>query len=82
MATLEIDLAAPGSDKTVYVVSWHTINGRQFRHFDTAAEANAFALKKMGKTGMIIDNSTMTPDQRAAQDARDARFRAAMMVAI
>lgn len=48
------------------------------RIFDDRPAAEAFAAKKMGKTGYIISTLDMTPEQRAAEEERRARFRAAL----
>jgi hypothetical protein len=74
MATIEID-----RDGDRFAAVWFTINGKQVRIFDTRSELNAFALKKMGKTGCIIDSCDLNPEQRAAKDAREARARAVIL---
>ena len=48
------------------------------KEFQTPEAAREFAEAKMGKTGVILGSTTMTPEQLAAEKARDAKFRAAM----
>lgn len=73
MKTLEID-----REGAAFVVSWFTINGTKKRRFDTRTEASTFAIAKMGKTGCIIDSCDLTPEQRSAKEALEARARQIM----
>lgn len=46
--------------------------------FTEHAEAVAFAQAKMGRSGTILDTTTMTAEQLAEHHAREARTRAAL----
>lgn len=41
--------------------------------FATYGEADAFAMSKMGRAGMVIDTTTMTAEQLAKHRARSKR---------
>ncbi|MCB8882935.1 hypothetical protein ACELLULO517_21995 [Acidisoma cellulosilytica] len=51
------------------------------RYFPDRNEAIAFAESKMGRKGMVLDTTLMTPEQLEAHKAREARAEAIMKVA-
>lgn len=46
------------TDENKFHVSFFNIHGKQVRNFDNKEEADAFALKRMGKTGVIVDRTS------------------------
>jgi len=71
MKMIEIDRDAEGF-KVTFVQRHET----KTRTFATEAEAQAFGWTKAGARGSLLLIYAMTPEQRAARDARTARLRA------
>lgn len=46
--------------------------------FENYAEADAFALSKMGRAGCVVDTTRMTPEQLAAHHERERRAAAVL----
>lgn len=54
------------------------LRGDKRKDFDDLKEARAYALKKMGRRGMVVDTTAMTPEQLKAHKEREARQQAAL----
>lgn len=72
MAHVTIDRTDDGKFSVLVLTG---IVGRKTKIFDTHAEAEAFAISKMGRRGMVIDNGNLTPEQRGALREHEARLR-------
>lgn len=70
MAIVYLDRTATGF--LVMVVSGSKTKSQAFTDL---AEANRFAINKMGKRGTIIDSTSMTPHQQDAIRRRDDKAR-------
>lgn len=70
MATVYLD-----RDDDTFLVSWHTLPRLIVRRFELRNVAEAYAVKKMGKTGMIVSTLDLTSEQLAAHEDRQEQFR-------
>lgn len=71
MKNVEIDLADEGG----FVVHYSQgIQPSRSKTFAIESEAEAFAYKKCGVRGILLDSRRMTPEQRQARKEREARL--------
>lgn len=73
MRTIELDWAADGKVEAKWSQG---MQPTKTKVFNTRAEAEAFAYKKMGARGCVILNLDLTAEQREALEARKARLAA------